>query len=250
MPEILRLIQQNRTQNYKSFALLIDPDNCTKQDLDHIINLARMGGVQFLFVGGSLIVGETLQEVVRYLKHGCDLPVVLFPGNNHHIVPEADAILLLSLISGRNPDYLIGQHVVAAPMLKRSGIEIIPTGYILVDGGAPTTVSYVSNTHPIPSDKPPVAAATALAGEMLGLKVTYLDAGSGARRPVQARMIAAVRKETTTPLIVGGGIRSTGEAYDAWSAGADVLVVGNAAEKDPDFILEMAAANKEVNSTR
>ncbi len=248
MPEVLRLIQQNRTRNYKSFALLIDPDNCTRADLDHIVNLARMGGVNFLFVGGSLIVGDELQEVVRYLKQKIDLPLVLFPGSNHHIVAEADAILLLSLISGRNPDFLIGQHVVAAPLLKRSGIEVMPTGYILVDGGAPTTVSYVSNTHPIPSDKPTVAAVTALAGEMLGLKLIYLDAGSGARKAVQPRMIAAVRKETTVPLIVGGGIRSTGEAYDAWGAGADILVVGNAAEKDPDFILEMAAANKEINS--
>jgi putative glycerol-1-phosphate prenyltransferase len=187
------------------------------------------------------VVGDGLARVVRYLKAHTQIPVILFPGGNHHIEPEADALLLLSLVSGRNPEFLIGQHVVAAPLLKRSGLELLSTGYILIDGGAPTTVSYVSNTQPIPADKAGIAASTALAAEQLGHKIIYLDAGSGAKNAVPPRLINAVRKEVTAPLIVGGGIRTPEAARAAWQAGADIVVVGNAAEDDPDRLEAIAA---------
>lgn len=245
---ILNLFQQITLQNTKGFALLIDPDQADKAFLEHTMHLVSQGGVSFIFIGGSLVSGDSFLQTIRYVKARTHLPVIIFPGSNHHIFADADGILLLSLISGRNPEFLIGQHVVAAPLLKRSGLEILPTGYILVDGGAPTTVSYVSNTHPLPADKPAIAAATALAGEMLGQKLIYLDAGSGARAHIQPRMVAAVRKEVSLPIIVGGGITNVSDAYAMWGAGADVVVVGNATEKSPDFIAEMGRAVQDFNS--
>ena len=247
---ILTQLQQISTQAYKALALLIDPDQAEPAHLDKTISLALEAGVDLFFVGGSLITGEQMGTVVRYLKRRTTVPVVLFPGSNHHIEPDADALLLLCLISGRNPDFLIGQHVVAAPLLKRSGLELLPTGYILVDGGAPTTVSYVSNTQPIPADKLPIAACTALAGQMLGLKLIYLDGGSGARQAVPPRMIAAVRREIEIPLIVGGGIRTASAAADAWQAGADVVVIGNAVETRPELIVEIGQAAKYLNRSQ
>ena len=181
-----------------------------------------------------------LNSTVRTLKAHSDIPVILFPGSNLHIDPSADAILLLSLISGRNPDFLIGQHVVAAPILKKSRLEILPTGYMLIESGKPTTVSYISNTMPIPYDKPEVAACTAMAGEMLGLRLIYLDAGSGAQRPVSPRTITAVRKSVEIPIIVGGGITTPQAAEDALQAGADVIVIGNGIEKDPNLLVEVS----------
>ncbi|MEM9025002.1 MAG: geranylgeranylglyceryl/heptaprenylglyceryl phosphate synthase, partial [Bacteroidota bacterium] len=154
----------------------------------------------------------------------------------------ADAILLLSLISGRNAELLIGHHVVAAPYLKASGLEVLPTGYILVDGGRPTTASYMSHTTPVPSDKKDVAACTALAGEMLGLRMIYLDAGSGALQPVPPAMIRAVQAQVQVPVIVGGGVTNAEQARQAYEAGADVLVVGTAAEKDVQVIREIGAS--------
>ena len=139
---------------------------------------------------------------------------MLFPGSPDQITPKADALLYLSLISGRNPELLIGQHVISAPFVKQSGLEIIPVGYMLIDGGTPTTVSYISNTNPIPSNKNDIAACTAMAGEMLGLKVTYMDAGSGAKNPIPASMIQQVAKHTGTPIIVGGCLLYTSDAAD------------------------------------
>lgn len=234
-------IHQNCSHARPQLALLIDPDQAETEHLDQVLASAHRAGVDYLFVGGSLVVGDGMGRVVRYLKANSQLPVLLFPGGNHHIEPEADAILLLCLVSGRNPEFLIGQHVVAAPLLKRSGLELLPTGYILVDGGAPTTVSYVSNTQPIPADKAGIAASTALAAEQLGQRIIYLDGGSGARNPVPARLIAAVRREVSAPLIVGGGIRTPEAAKAAWQAGADIVVVGNAAEADPGRLEAIAA---------
>ncbi len=175
--------------------------------------------------------------------------MVLFPGNSLHIEPTADAILFLSLISGRNPEFLIGQHVIAAPLLRKSGLEVLPTGYMLVDSGAQTTVSYISGTMPLPADKPGVAACTAMAGEMLGLQLMYLDAGSGARRPVSPDMIAAVRSVVDVPIIVGGGINSGEKAYNALKAGADLIVVGNGIEQDPDLLPQLSAVVREINQS-
>jgi phosphoglycerol geranylgeranyltransferase len=168
--------------------------------------------------------------------------VILFPGHPSQISGFADALLYLSLISGRNADLLIGQHVISAPFIRQSGLEIISTGYMVVDGGAPTTVSYISNALPVPADKNEIAMCTAMAGEMLGMKVIYMDAGSGAKRPVHESMIATVSEKIEVPLIVGGGITNPEKAYHNCKAGADVVVVGNAVEKDPSLISEISSA--------
>jgi len=219
---------------------LLDPDKVGQDAFEELLIRCVEHQVDFFFVGGSLITNFALSEVIASIRAYTPIPVILFPGNSLHIEPSADAILLLSLISGRNPEFLIGQHVIAAPLLKQSGLEILPTGYLLVDSGAQTTVSYISNTMPLPHDKPSVAACTALAGEMLGLKLMFLDAGSGARRPVSPEMIAAVRATVDTPIIVGGGINSAEKAEAALQAGADVIVVGNGIEANPDLLPEIA----------
>jgi len=169
------------------------------------------------------------------LKSKTSLPVVLFPGSAMQFAPNADGILFLSLISGRNPDFLIGQHVAVAPTVKQSGVEVIPTGYILIDGGSPTSVQYMSQTMPIPNTKPEIAVATAIAGELLGLKAIYLEAGSGAMVPVPAVLIQAVRKAITIPIIVGGGIRTREQYQSALDAGANLVVVGNGLEANPQL---------------
>jgi len=184
-----------------------------------------------------------MPEIIKAIKQRSSIPVVLFPGGHLQVEATADAILLLALISGRNPDFLIGQHVVAAPIIKQSNLEVLPTGYLLVDCGKQTTASYISNTTPLPYDKPAIAAATAMAGEMLGLKLMYLDGGSGAIQPVHVEMIATVKRAVACPLIVGGGINSEFKALAALSAGADVIVVGTGIESNPEL---MVAISKEV----
>ena len=205
--------------------------------------------VDFFLVGGSLVSDYVHKEVIDAIRRHCQIPIILFPGNPLHIEPSADAILFLSLISGRNPEFLIGQHVIAAPLLKKSGLEILPTGYMLVDSGTQTTVSYISGTMPLPHDKPGVAACTAMAGEMLGLKLIYLDAGSGARWPVSPAMIAAVRSVVDVPIIVGGGINSGEKAYEALKAGADMIVVGNGIEQNPDLLPQLSAVIRDFNQS-
>ena len=245
---IFQHLTQNKEKQQKSFAVLIDPDKVNTETLPQMVAQCVAYGISYFFVGGSLIAGDGLHSLVQTLKELSPIPVILFPGSNLHIVFEADAVLFLSLISGRNPEFLIGQHVIAAPLLKKSNLEIWPTGYILVDSGIQTTVSYISNTTPVPYDKHSVAACTAMAGEMLGLKLMYLDAGSGAQKPVSPRMIAAVRKATDTPLIVGGGITSGAAALQALEAGADVVVVGNGIERDPDLLVQVAKVVNEFNA--
>jgi phosphoglycerol geranylgeranyltransferase len=248
--QIIQQLRTRRQQNYKSFAVLVDPDQTSLSALDSLIVAAISNNVDYFFVGGSLLVGSNLKAVIRHLKQQSNIPVIIFPGSNLHFDDEADAILFLSLISGRNPDFLIGQHVTVAPLLKRSPLQILPTGYMLVDSGTPTTVSYVSNTNPIPYNKPLIAACTAMAGEMLGLQLMYLDAGSGAKKPVALSMINAVRKATDTPLIVGGGIRTPHEAIDAFKAGADLIVVGNAIEENPGLITSMGQQITALNAAQ
>ena len=228
---------------------MLDPDKIGQKALGDLLNRATEYPVDFFLVGGSLVTDYVHKEVIAAVRRQTDTPIILFPGNPLHIEPSADAILFLSLISGRNPEFLIGQHVIAAPLLKRSGLEILPTGYMLVDSGTQTTVSYVSGTMPIPHDKPSVAACTAMAGEMLGLKLIYLDAGSGARRSVSPDMITAVRASIDLPLIVGGGIRTGEKAYEAFKAGADMIVVGNGIEQDPDLLPQLAAVVREFNQS-
>jgi putative glycerol-1-phosphate prenyltransferase len=223
---------------------LVDPDKGNTDTWTKLAQLASANQVDFLLVGGSLMVHQRMEACVSTLKQHSNIPVLLFPGGPAQITSLADGILLLSLISGRNADLLIGQQVQAASALKQSGLELLPTGYILIDGGAPTTVSYISNTLPIPANKPEIAAVTALAGEQLGLKLLYLEAGSGAKQPVSLKTIAAVSSQITVPLIVGGGIRNGEAAYEACKAGADMIVIGTAFEEDPNLLPEIAGAVK------
>jgi putative glycerol-1-phosphate prenyltransferase len=241
MPVYQSLVDKKKN-GQKSFAVLIDPDTVSPSTLHETINLATDAKVDYLFVGGSLVTSDNLDATIQLIKSRCSIPVLLFPGSPSQISRQADALLYLSLISGRNADYLIGQHVISAPFVKRSGLELIPTGYMVIDGGAATTVSYISNATPIPADKADIAMCTAMAGEMLGMKLIYMDAGSGAKKAIAEEMIAAVGKHIEVPLVVGGGIRTAEKAYLNCKAGADVIVVGNAIEKDASLITEMAAA--------
>ena len=239
--KILDILQQRHAIGKKSIAVLVDPDKADDPaKLKHLIHLASENCVDFFFVGGSLITTPYLSEVIQSIKEDVNIPVILFPGSSLQIDPSADAILFLSLISGRNPDLLIGQHVQAAPILKNNRMEVLPTGYMLVSSGKTTSVAYISNTTPIPEDKYSLAACTAMAGEMLGLRLIYLDAGSGAEREISPRMISAVRKAVEVPMIVGGGITSAQKAFAALEAGADMIVIGNALEKSPDLLSEIS----------
>lgn len=235
-------MKESKLRGRKSFAVLIDPDKVNDKSTGELINLATEAGVDYFFVGGSLVISNYLDECVQLIKRSCQIPVILFPGSPSQVSKYADALLYLSLISGRNPELLIGQHVVSAPIVKQSGLEIMPTGYMVIDGGAPTTVSYISNAAPLPADKNEIAMCTAMAGEMLGMKLIYMDAGSGARRPISESMIQKVASCIDIPLIIGGGILTPEKVYLNCKAGADVIVVGNAIEKDAGLIKEMAAA--------
>jgi putative glycerol-1-phosphate prenyltransferase len=226
----------------KKFVVLIDPDKPTDKEIIDIVEKSKNVGVDFFFVGGSLLTTDSLDNCIKLIKQHSDIPVLIFPGNSLQISKWCDGFLLLSLISGRNSEMLIGRHVIAAPYLKLYGNEIIPTGYMLIDGGRQTSVSYMSNTTPIPHDKDDIAMCTALAGEMLGLKIIYLDAGSGATTPVSADMISKVKQTIEVPLIVGGGINTPEKAAIAAKAGADIIVIGNALEKSTDRLQEFADA--------
>jgi phosphoglycerol geranylgeranyltransferase len=239
---IYNSILERKQNGKKSFAVLIDPDKVNESNLDLLIQISVDAKVNYFFVGGSLVISDHLDECIQYIKSKCNIPILLFPGSPSQVSKYADALLYLSLISGRNPELLIGQHVISAPFVKKSGLEILPTGYIVIDGGAPTTVSYISNASPVPADKNEIAMCTAMAGEMLGMKLIYMDAGSGAKRPIATQMIATVAKHIDIPLIIGGGILDAEKAYENCAAGADVIVVGNAIEKDPTLIKEIAAA--------
>ena len=223
----------------KKFALLIDPDKHTDISLVKTLSLAGKAAIDFILVGGSLVSGP-IDHTVDIIKSASHLPLILFPGSLLQLSEKADGILLLALISGRNPDYLIGNHVLAAHYLKKSGLEIIPTGYILIDGKSVSSVQYISNTRPIPVEKPDIVVATAIAGEMLGHKLIYLEAGSGADRRVSEKVIAEVKKNITIPLMVGGGIRTPEDVLNLYNAGADIVVVGSAAEEDPEILAKMA----------
>lgn len=224
----------------KKLAVLIDPDRMRMSKLDQVIELSIHCRVDYFFIGGSLLVNPQLDQCLKSIRQKCQIPLILFPGNSYQLSHHADAILFLSLVSGRNPDLLIGQHVIAAPYLKLSPLEVMPTAYMLIDGGVGTTVQYMSNTTPIPHNKTDIAVSTALASEMLGLKMIFMDAGSGAIRPVSAEMIASVRGAVSVPIIVGGGITSPEKIQENLSAGADVIVIGNAFEHDPTLMIDMA----------
>jgi phosphoglycerol geranylgeranyltransferase len=236
---IYSLLSNSAQSGHKLLALLIDPDNF---QADEATLSAAGSEADLIFVGGSLLSKGDLEKTIAILKSRCAVPVVLFPGSIAQVSPAADAILNLSLISGRNAEFLIGQHVIAAPALRASSLEIMPTGYMLVDSGRQTTASYISGTTPIPHDKDDIAMCTALAGEMLGLRIIYLDGGSGALHPVSESMVRCVKKNISVPLIVGGGIRDASTAQKLCQAGADVIVVGNAIQENPALLKKLAAA--------
>ena len=240
--KIYQSLTDRKSQSKKSFAVLIDPDKVNDNSVEELIQLSLDAQVDYFLVGGSLVISSYLDECVQLIKRSCSIPVILFPGSPSQVSKYADALLYLSLISGRNPELLIGQHVVSAPFVKKSGLEIMSTGYMVIDGGAPTTVSYISNASPLPADKNEIAMCTAMAGEMLGMKLIYMDAGSGAKKAISESMIQKVASCIDVPLIVGGGITTAEKAYLNCKAGADVIVVGNAIEKDASLIKEIASA--------
>lgn len=240
--QVLNLMNERFHQKKKSLAVLLDPDKLSEVHLEKTISTAVESKVDFLFIGGSLITNGQMPDCIKAVKDNCNIPVVIFPGHAMQIDANADAILFLSLISGRNPDLLIGQHVIGAPLIKEKKLETIPTGYLLIDGGNTTTAIYMSGTTPIPGNKADIAACTALAGEMLGLKLIFMDAGSGANNSISTNMIAEVRKQISIPLMVGGGIRDAQTAMDKCRAGADIVVIGNAIEANPSLISELSDA--------
>ena len=235
---------QDKTR--KKLAVLVDPDKPTDAQIISIVEKAKAADVDFFFVGGSLLVTDSLDHCIKLIKENCDIPVLIFPGNSLQISKYCDGFLLLSLISGRNPEMLIGRHVIAAPYLKLYGNEIIPTGYMLIDSGKATSVTYMSDTTPIPHDKDDIAMCTAIAGEMLGLKLIYLEAGSGALMPVSTSMISKVSQMINIPLIVGGGIKTPEMAAEAVKAGANVIVIGTAFEKEPELLNKFAKTIHEI----
>jgi len=224
------------------FLVLLDPD---RLEIEEIVKLARKseeGGADGFLVGSSLLLSSRFDEAIEQIKSNVGLPVIIFPGNANQVSKYADAILFLSLISGRNPDLLIGEQVKAAPMIKEFGLEPIPTGYLIIESGKATSVQFMSDTQPIPKDKPDIAKAHALAAEYLGMKFVFLEAGSGAENPVPDTVIREIRDFISIPIIVGGGIKKPKVAYQKIENGASFVVIGNALEKDDSIIKEFAKA--------
>jgi len=232
------LIAKIKRQN-KLFAVLIDPENINYKELGHTIKMAEANSVDLIFIGGSLL-SKNIDKPIEFIKSLTKIPVLLFPGSLLQISGKADGLLLLSLISGRNPEYLIGNHVQAAPLLKKLKLEIIPTAYLLTGNADVTAVGYISNTMPIPFHKTDLLTATAMAGEMLGNRLIYLEAGSGADETLPVNAIKAVKDNISIHLIVGGGFKSAQAVAEAYNAGADIIVMGNALEKDPSLIKEVS----------
>ncbi|MGE4287883.1 MAG: geranylgeranylglyceryl/heptaprenylglyceryl phosphate synthase [Salinivirgaceae bacterium] len=238
---LIQYLKKQFSAGKKLFALLIDPDKHTPESIENLlVSLINKPGPDLILVGGSLLFNG-VSQIITAIKRNTQIPVFLFPGNVQHVSENADGILLLSLISGRNPEFLIGNHVQAAPMIRKAGLEVIPTGYLLINSGVSTSVSYMSNTAPIPYDKTDIAVATAMAGEMLGMQLIYLEAGSGAQMPVSERMITEVKTNIQIPLVVGGGIKTTEQLSKVLDAGADMVVVGTAAETNAAVVSEFAS---------
>jgi len=229
MPTLLDAIIQASKSNKKLLAVLIDPEKFSAEKyVDFIENLPK--AVTHIFIGGSTVTAEESEVCVDFVKAKTNLPVILFPGDKEQITEKADGILLLSLLSGRNPEYLIEQHIKAVPKLLNVDLEIIPTGYLLLDGGNQSAVARVSKTQPIDQSEIQLIKNTALAGQMMGKHLIYLEAGSGAMIPVSEEVIAEVKKDLNIPLIVGGGIRNVNQLEKAYKAGADLIVIGTAFE--------------------
>lgn len=221
----------------KSIALLLDPDKAIGKSLKNILKTANESKTDYIFAGGSLTF-NSIDSLISNIRRLSSIPVILFPGNLLQLTLKADRILLLSLISGRNPELLIGNHVIAAPYLKNAREKLISVGYILISCGHKTSVEYISQTEAIPSDKIEIAVATALAGEMMGQQLIYLEAGSGATNTVPLNLIKAVRDSITIPLAIGGGIKNKNEVEKIFKAGADLIILGNGCEKNPELLTE------------
>lgn len=218
-----------------AYFLLVDPDNLNEEKLTRFIKHSTESGVDGFLVGGSLLVTGDLEKCIKIIKRNTGLPVIIFPGDANQVYKEADAILFLSVISGRNPEHLIGKQVLAAPLVKKTKIEPIPTGYLLIESGLITTAQYMDGSLPIPADKPEIALATALAGEYLGMKLIYLEAGSGAPNPVPDEIVKTVATNCTIPVIVGGGIKSPETARSKVKSGAKIIVTGNFFEDENNW---------------
>ena len=235
MINIYNDILQSKVKNEKLLAILLDPDKIDLNSAEVLIQKINQSPGTHIFIGGSLVENNILDELILKIKQKCALPIVLFPGNPSQISHKADAILFLSLISGRNPDFLIEHQVKAAPILKQTQLEIISTGYILIESGTETAVKRVSKTMPIDRNNSDLALATAQAGEMLGNKLIYLEAGSGAKQAVPLEMIRKISQNIEIPLLVGGGIIDLQGIQKAYDSGADLVVIGTAFENDVDF---------------
>ncbi len=235
MKNIYNYILQSKTENEKLLAILLDPDKIDLENVNQLIEKINQSPTTHIFVGGSIVENNILDELIIKIKQNCDLPIVLFPGNPSQISGEADAILFLTLISGRNPDYLIEHQVNAVPFLEKTNLEIISTGYILIESDTQTAVERVSKTKPLDRNNPKYILQTAQAGEMLGNKLIYLEAGSGAKFSVPIEIISLVSQHISVPLIVGGGITNFREIQKIYNAGADLVVIGTAFENDINF---------------
>jgi geranylgeranylglyceryl phosphate synthase family protein len=221
----------------KSIGILLDPDKAKGDLLQNILSKANESGTDYIFVGGSLTF-NSIDTLISEVNNLSSIPVVLFPGNLLQLTLKADIILLLSLISGRNPELLIGNHVIAAPYLKDVREKLISVGYILISCGNKTSVEYISQTEAIPANKTELAVATAIAGEMLGMKMIYLEAGSGATNTVPINLVKSVKENISIPLAVGGGIKNKNEIEAIFEAGADLIILGNGCEKNPELLTE------------
>lgn len=235
------------SRNRKSLALLLDPDKTSGKKLDAVVDRAEKAGADLIMAGGSLTF-KPVDKLIEEIKSRCEIPVALFPGNLLQLTGKADIIFLLSLISGRNPELLIGNHVIAAPFLSTVRQKVIPVGYILIGSRNETSVTYMSQTEPIPHSKPEIAVATAIAGELLGMKLIYLEAGSGAKTAVPAATISEVRANTNLPVITGGGLRSVEAINNAYTAGADMVVIGNGIEDNPMLLNEACLIRNSFNA--
>lgn len=235
MQQIYQDILQAKSANKKLLAILLDPDKLEVSDIEQLTSKINSSPATHIFVGGSIVANGKTEIIVTEIKKHTKLSILLFPGDTNQVTQKADGILLLSLLSGRNPEFLIEQHVKAAPLLKKSNLEIIPTGYILIEGGVETAVQKVSNTKPIAKNNIDLTVHTALAGQYTGKKLIYLEAGSGATESVKIKIINAVTNAINIPLIVGGGIRSKSKIEAAYQAGADLVVIGTAFEEDIAF---------------
>ena len=247
MRDVYKKILLNREINHKMIAVLLDPDQCRGSLLASTIAALKSNVPDFIFVGGSHTLSST-DSLIELLKDETKANVILFPGNASQFSTKADALLYLSLFSGRNAEFLIGQHITSSLAIKNSDIEVIPTGYLLIDGGKPSSVEYISNTRPIPRDKNEIALSTSVAAELLGMKLIYLEAGSGANFPVPVELIQSVKSGLSIPLIVGGGIKNTEQLRNAFEAGADLVVVGNIFESNPSIIADFVECTREINS--